>query len=92
MLCLEIFHVFLGPLYQMVFDDRSAPTTITDTAFKLARQAYLAQPADQQLSGTQVEPPPRQKQQSSRNQRNQEPTAISSSTDSRTLTQDNAAK
>ena len=88
MLCLEIFHVFLGPLYQIVFDDRSAPTTITDTAFKLARQAYLAQPAaDQQLSGTQVEPPPRQKQQSSRNQRNnQEPTASSSSTDSANIT------
>ena len=85
MLCLEIFHVFLGPLYQIVFDDRSAPTTITDTAFKLARQAYLAQPTDQQLSGTQVEPPPRQKQQSSRNRRNQEPTA-SSSTDSANIT------
>ena len=85
MLCLEIFHVFLGPLYQIVFDDRSAPTTITDTAFKLARQAYLAQPTEQQLSGTQVEPPPRQKQQSSRNRRNQEPTA-SSSTDSANIT------
>ena len=88
MLCLclvGIFHVFLGPLYQIVFDDRSAPTTITDTAFKLARQAYLAQPTDQQLSGTQVEPPPRQKQQSSRNRRNQEPTA-SSSTDSANIT------
>ena len=67
-------------MYQIVFDDRSAPTTITETVFSQARQAYLALPADQEpaAAGSQhVEPPPkvRNKAQSQRSNHDQQPAA-----------------
>ena len=36
-----------GPLYQIVFDDRTAPTTISPSLFKQARAAYLALPLEE---------------------------------------------
>ena len=61
----------LGPLYQIVFDDRSAPTTISESAFNQARKAYLAETANKQQAKGHVEPPPRRKPQTAKNNTNQ---------------------
>ena len=69
-----------------MFDDRSAPTTITETVFGQARQAYLALPADQEpAAGSHVEPPPkvRNKPQSQRSNHDQQPTATAATTTTR---------
>lgn len=52
--------IYVGPLYSIVFDDRSAPTTLTTAVFRLARAAYLALPVEEQAAGGNFEPPPRQ--------------------------------
>ena len=74
-------------MYQIVFDDRSAPTTITETVFSQARQAYLALPADQEpaAAGSHVEPPPkvRNKPQSQRSNHDQQPTATAATSTTR---------
>ena len=68
-------------MYQIVFDDRSAPTTITEIIFSQARQSYLALPANEQQTGVHLEPPPRQKPPQNRRKNNrdqQQPTTTTS--------------
>ena len=69
-------------MYQLVFDDRSAPTAITESVFNKDRKAYLALPVDQQQTGAHVEPPPRRKPQSRQTNSSDQQSAASSSSSS----------
>ena len=55
-----IYVIIVGPLLQIVFDDRTAPTTISPAIFKQARAAYLALSPDE-LMADRVEPPPKKR-------------------------------
>lgn len=59
-------------MYQIVFDDRSAPTTISEIVFSQARQSYLALSSDEQQTGVHVEPPARQKKVQNRRKNNRD--------------------
>ena len=52
-----------GPLYQIVFDDRTAPTTLSPSLFKQARAAYLALPLEELTEDrtAHIEPEPRRR-------------------------------
>ena len=46
--------IFLGPLCQIVFDESSSPTTLTESEFRKAHQAYLAQSGEETQPATVV--------------------------------------
>jgi hypothetical protein len=84
---------FIGPLFQIVFDDRTAPTTLSPAMFKQARAAYLALSSEELTEDrtTNVEPQPRRRAPQATTQETAENQPQSSTTAATITTADDRA-